>query len=182
MIIRNFPQKVKFMCGFIYQIEKFYNKTVTIMKEKFGPIDYETDVFPFRLTRYYNEEMGTPLYRRFVSFKNLRNSESFVKIKLHCINIEKKMSVRGRRKINIDPGYINMARLILFTTKDFSHRIHMGKGIYAEVTLRYIKGEFEDFDWTYPDYKSDQCKQFFMDIRNIYKNQIGFKSQAASYR
>ncbi|OPX29402.1 MAG: hypothetical protein B1H08_04040 [Candidatus Omnitrophica bacterium 4484_171] len=172
MITRHLPQKAKLICGFIYRTEEFYEKTIRILRKLFGPLDYETAAFLFKFTKYYNEEMGGPLYRRFVSFENLVASESFVKIKLRCINIERNLSFKSRRKINIDPGYIDLAKLVLFTTKDFSHRIHMGKGIYAEVTLRYIKGGFKDLDWTYPDYRTDEYKQFFIDIRNIYKNQI----------
>ena len=172
MITRRLPQKVKLICGFIYKTEDFYEKTTRILKKSFGPLDYETPVFLFKFTKYYNEEMGEPLYRRFVSFKNLVESESFVRIKLRCINIERGLSFKSKRRINIDPGYINLAKLVLFTTKDFSHRIHMGKGIYAEVTLRYIKGEFKNLDWTYPDYRNDEYKQFFLDVRNTYRNQL----------
>jgi len=172
MIIRGRPQKVKFICGFIYRAEESYKKAIRRLKRSFGSLDYETPAFIFKFTKYYNREMGEPLYRRFISFKKLVESELFVKIKLHCINVEKRLSLKGKRTVNIDPGYINMAKLVLFTTKDFSHRIHVGEGIYTEVTLIYIKGEFKNLNWTYPDYRNDGCKRFFIDIRNIYKNQL----------
>ena len=172
MIIRSFPCNVKLICGIMYKAENIYDKAVEILKESLGPVDYQTNAFPFRFTQYYNEEMGSPLYKRFISFKRIVNPGSLVEIKLHCINVEKKFLAGEKRRINIDPGYISMANLVLFTTKDFSHRIYMGEGIYAEVTLRYIRGEFKDLEWTYPDYKDKSNKQSFIDIRNIYKNQI----------
>ena len=156
----------------MYKAENIYDKAVEVLKGLFGPVDYQANPFPFKFTEYYNKEMGNPLYKRFISFKRIVNPDSLVEIKLHCINVEKKFLAGEKRKINIDPGYINMAKLVLFTTKDFSHRIYMGKGIYAEVTLRYIKGEFKELEWTYPDYKDKSNKQSLIDIRNIYKSQI----------
>ena len=116
--------------------------------------------------------MGESLYRKFIAFYKLRNSGDFIKIKLKCIKLEGKLSIQSKREINIDPGYMTLAKLILFTTKDFSHRIHIAKGIYAEVTLKYTKKGFCSFDWTYPDYKTKEYKEFFLKIRKIYKRQL----------
>ncbi|MCM8824082.1 MAG: DUF4416 family protein [Candidatus Omnitrophica bacterium] len=167
------PPKVKFICGFIYREEKYYKLTLKMMKKLWGEIDLESETINFNFTAYYTEEMGSPLFRRFISFKNLRNSEEFVNIKLICIKLEKKFSIGGKRRINIDPGYLTLANLVLLTTKNFYHRIHLNKGIYGEVTLRYIsKVGFSDFNWTYPDFKTSQYKDIFLKIRNIYSNQL----------
>lgn len=172
MLSINPPNKVKFICGFIYGKLSVYQKVKMIMERRFGPIDYESPSVPFNLTTYYNKEMGTPLYRKFIAFKKLKNSEKLTRIKLVCIRLEKSFSIGEKRQINIDPGYITLAKLILLTTKNFYHRIHLAKGIYAEITLRYRKEGFCDFDWTYPDYKTKRYKQFFLRIREIYQKQL----------
>ena len=175
MLTRNIPLKVKPICGLIYHDENIYLKTKNKLKNYLGAIDYESKIIPFDFTDYYNKEMGKPLFRRFLSFKNLRKSEEFPKIKLSCIRTEKRLSIKGKRTINIDPGYINLAKLVLFTTKDFSHRLHIKNGIYAEVTLQYRKKDFVSFEWTYPDYQTEVYKDIFREIRSIYVNQVNKK-------
>jgi len=172
MLQIHLPLPVKFICGFIYSTEKIYQSTKKYLERKFGPIDFECERIDFTFTEYYHPEMGKPLSRRFVSFKNLRKSDQFVNIKLYCIKLEKKFALSLHRRINIDPGYVNEAKLILTTTKDFAHRIHLGKGIYAEVTLYYLKDCFSYVPTTFPDYRTPQYKKIFFDIRKIYRQQI----------
>lgn len=166
------PLPVKFICGLIYKEENIYIKTKDTLQKKFGIIDFESEKIDFVFTDYYNSETGTPLYRRFISFKKLPAANRFIKIKLFCVKLEKKLSTRGRRKINIDPGYLNEAKLILMTTKDFYHRIYLDKGVYAEVTLHYRDGKFQDFPTTFPDYRSQNYKDIFLQIRRIYRQQL----------
>jgi len=166
------PKPVKFICGFIYSYEDVYLKVKKIMRKKFGRIDYESQIIDFDFTDYYYKEMGKPLFRRFVSFEELKSPSDFVKIKLWCIKIEKKISQQGKRKINIDPGYINEGKLVLTTTKDYYHRIYLEKGIYVEVTLYYKNKNFCDLPTTYPDYRTHLYKSIFLFIREIYRKQL----------
>ncbi|MBI4006928.1 MAG: DUF4416 family protein, partial [Planctomycetes bacterium] len=76
------------------------------------------------------------------------------------------------RPINLDPGYISEAKLVLASTKDFSHRIYLGKGIYAEVTLQYRNEQYESLPWTFPDYRTQQYQQFFLRVRSLYKEKL----------
>ena len=165
------PAPVKFICGFIYTTEKIYQNTKIILEKKFGKIDFESERSDFDSTDYYYPEMGKPLFRHFISFKKLRRPEQFIAIKLYCIRLEKKFALDSRRRINIDPGYLNEAKLVLTTTKDFFHRLHLGKGIYAEVTLRYHKNSFSEFSTTFPDYRTSKYKEIFLNIRKIYRRQ-----------
>ena len=110
--------------------------------------------------------------RSFVSFKRLRDPGRLRNVKLRCVEIEKKFSRGGKRKINIDPGYISEANLVLSTTKDFSHRIYLGKGVFAEITLLYSGKHYIDLPWTYPDYKTNEYKAIFSKIRGLYREQL----------
>ncbi|MCK4916830.1 MAG: DUF4416 family protein [Candidatus Omnitrophica bacterium] len=172
MLQLQIPIPVKFFCALIYSNEDIYLKTKLILQKKFGKIDFESQLIPFNFTDYYSKEMGECLYRRFISFKKLRLPCKFANIKLYCIKLEKLFSSKNSRKINIDPGYINESKLVLTTTKDFSHRIYLKKGIFAEITLSFINGKFSNWPTTFPDYRTDEYKNIFNIIREKYRNDI----------
>ena len=172
MLKLQIPESVKFICGFIYAREGSYQQTRHVLERKFGPIDYESEKIDFSFTDYYQPEMGSGLKRCFISFKKLRSPEQFISIKLFCIKLEKKFAFKGKRSINIDPGYVNEAKLVLTTTKDFSHRIYLGKGIFAEVTLKFKEGSFQHSLTTFPDYRTDLYKDIFKAIRKAYRQDL----------
>ncbi|MFB0532614.1 MAG: DUF4416 family protein, partial [Desulfatiglandales bacterium] len=111
---------------------------------------------------------GWPLCRRFISFSNLITPDSIVDIKLVTNTIENGHLVGRRRKINIDPGYISLERLVLASGKNYSHRIYLRKGIYADLTLVFHAGTFKPLAWTYPDYADEKIIGYFNVIRNGY--------------
>ncbi len=139
---------------------------------RFGPSDWTSPILPFDRTRYYAREMGWPLYRRFVSFDNLIRPEQIVDIKLTTNDIEARHLEDGRRRINIDPGYVSLERLILATGKNYTHRVYLAKGIYADLTLIYHKGSFSPLGWTYRDYADPDAIACFNQVRERYKRQL----------
>jgi hypothetical protein len=86
--------------------------------------------------------------------------------------LEQQWTSDGRRQVNIDPGYIALGKFVLATTKDQSHRIDVGQGIFAEVTLRYRHGTFEPWEWTYPDYASAPHIALLNQLRRAYQLQL----------
>jgi hypothetical protein len=76
----------------------------------------------------------------------------------------------------LDPGYVTLAKMVLATTKDFAHRLYLGDGIYAESTLRFRKKQFEPWEWTYPDYRTDEYREFFGRVRECYKDKLATAS------
>ncbi|MBE0477953.1 DUF4416 family protein [Candidatus Aerophobetes bacterium] len=171
-----FPLPAKLITGIIFSEDKFFVKTKDKLTNEYGEVDFESHKIPFTYTDYYQEEMGEVLWRKFLSFKSLIAPEKIVGIKLFTNKLEEKFVFPGtsKRKVNIDPGYLTLARLVLATTKDFSHRIYLGEGIYGEVTLRYSKDKgFQSQEWTYSDYRSAEYLQILNFIRSIYQKQIG---------
>lgn len=139
---------------------------LAMLEGQFGPIDYRSPVFPFSQTDYYVKEMGAPLLRRIVSFKEVVARDRLVDIKLFTNEVEKRFSDKlGGRSINIDPGLLSLENLVLATGKNFSHRIYLREGIFAEVTLLYQRGRFRSLAWTYPDYASDEITAIMSEIR-----------------
>lgn len=159
-------------------ISLFSNSTDTLaaardsLKRMFGPADLESPVTDFTHTDYYAKEMGPSLKRQFLSFEKLFTLEGLCAVKLETNNLEKNFAKDGKRTINIDPGYIDLAKLVLFSTKDYSHRVFLDKGIFAEVTLFYKGKSFTPWPWTYPDYKTDSYIELFNRIRDIYKAKL----------
>ena len=166
------PKKCKFIIAFIYASEKTYKKARQSLKKKFGRLDFESNALAFNFTDYYQEEMGSGLKRRFISFKKLVEPSDIVEAKLFCVKLEKRLAILGKRRINIDPGYLNQAKVVLSTTKDFSHRIYLGKKIFAEITLIYKDKAFRNLAWTFPDYKTKAYKDILVTIRNLYKEDL----------
>jgi hypothetical protein len=134
---------------------------------EWGAIDYRSASVPFTYTDYYAREFGPHLWRRFVSFERLIDPGELAGIKRLSNEIEQRWAEAGRRRINLDPGYLTQARLVLATTKDQAHRIYIGQGIYAEVTLIYRGGAFTPLPWTYPDYRSPAYLAILGEIRAI---------------
>jgi len=167
------PQKVKLIVGMISTKNGPFFKTERLLVKKFGPIDLKSNAIAFSYTKYYEKEIGKNLKRKFLSFKKLIDPSKLGSIKNFTIQIEKKLSRKnGSRRINLDPGYITLSNLILATTKDFSHRIYLGKGIFAEVTLLFQNSAYRSLEWTYPDYKTKKYQNFLVKVRKVYKNQL----------
>jgi hypothetical protein len=103
-----------------------------------------------------------------VAFKPLISQDELAGIKIATNRIENRLAEDGRRKINIDPGYLLPSRFILATGKDYSHRIYIGEQIYADLTLMFTKSGFKTLEWTYPDYASEQVFRFLGQVREKY--------------
>jgi hypothetical protein len=119
--------------------------------------------------------MGKGLSRKIISFRKLIEREELVDIKIFTNEVEKKFSIEGKRKINIDPGYIAPEHLILATGKGYYHRPYLGKGVYADLTLVYKHKQFHTLEWTYPDYGSEDLRELFKKLREKYTLELGRK-------
>lgn len=168
------PHPVKLISGAITSSPVLFSEIEKKLTKSFGPIDYRSRIIDFDSTDYYTAEMGKDLKRRFFSFKKLIDPEKLSEIKLKTNKMEllfaKSAKIR-KRIVNIDPGYINDAKLVLASTKDYNHRLYTAKGIYQEITLTFQSSSFRPFDWTYPDYRTDDYIAIFNHIRELFMAQ-----------
>jgi hypothetical protein len=143
------------------------------LQQQVAAIDLRSVPFPFTQTAYYEREMGAGLQRVYVSFDTLIGSAELIVMKhmTNCLEAEW-ATVLGRRRVNLDPGYLDLAKVVLASTKDHAHRLYLGAGIYAEITLRYSRKQFQAWDWTYPDYRLPSTRAFFEHVREQYKRQL----------
>ena len=160
---------VKLICGMISARADLFDHAAESLADAFGPIDLTSETMPFDMTDYYDEQMGRPLLRRFVSFAEPVSPAVLADAKLRTNAIEAEFAARRGenlpRPINLDPGYIAPSRLVLGSMKDFSHRIYLRDGVYAEVTLMFRKGLWEALGWTFPDYASGRYDAFLTAAR-----------------
>ena len=159
---------VKVIAGFIFSDPGVFEKASYQLTKRLGSIDLESGLLIFNHTFYYNNEMGTGLKRKFLSFKKLKSPEDIYKLKLLTSKIEKAFTVSGKRKINIDPGYITPGKLILLTSKNYAHRVYLKRGIYADATLVFKDKSYRGHETTYPDYRTKEYRGFFNRARGIY--------------
>ncbi|MBN1621137.1 MAG: DUF4416 family protein [Endomicrobiales bacterium] len=168
----NSAEPVKLFLGIIAVSSEIIAKTEPVFEEKWGKIDLKSELIPFKFTDYYEKEMGKNLFRQWFSFEKLIQPGFLADIKIETNKIEESLSASGKRQINVDPGYLALSKIILASTKDFSHRIYLSGGIYSEITLMYKNKKYESLPWTYPDYYSDIAKSYFSNVRKIYGKQL----------
>lgn len=161
-------EKVKLISSLFSNQGALIDAGIKEMEERFGPVDWASEMMPFDRTRYYEREMGWPLYRRFISFVRLIMPESIADIKLITNELEKAHLDKEKRTINIDPGYVTLERLVLATGKNYTHRLYLTKGIYADLTLIFHDGTFKPLSWTYPDYAEEKVIGLFNKLRSGY--------------
>lgn len=150
--------------GLIFQKE-FEEKIIARLSSEFGEAVLKSEIIPFDFTDYYEREMGNNLLREWVLFDGPIKPEEIADIKHKTILIEKELSFEGKRRVNIDPGYFTLSKVVLPTTKDCAHRIYLRDNIFAEVTLIYFKSKWQPMQWTYRDYCTDVAFDFFRKCR-----------------
>lgn len=135
-----------------------------------GPLALTSDAFDFTETNYYTATMGGDLKKQFVACQSLIDPETLPEIKCATNAWETEYAALGQhsepRPLNLDPGYITPAKLVLASTKDHAHRLYLAGGIYAEITLSYRAKQWQPFEWTYPDYRRADFQQFFSTARD----------------
>lgn len=164
--------QVKLIVGLISGRTRQFDAQRGNLEERFGRIDNETQVLDFSRTSYYEGELGRNLKRKFFSFKKLIDPSKSYRIKLYTNELEKKYSENNLRAVNIDPGYVSLTKLVLFTTKNRSHRIYLDEGIYADQELMFENKSFRPLGWAFTDYRTTEYIDFFNGVRAKYFKQI----------
>lgn len=176
--IRTAIPPAKLVFGLLVVSEPLRVQCLERLRTEFGLVDHQTPVEPFKFTDYYFDEMGETLFRQYLSCEQLVDMDELPAIKHRTNEMEIEMARmddlgRRRRQVNIDPGYVNQSKLVLASTKDYTHRIYMGEGIFAEVTLFYQRPDgFKPFPWSYPDYARSEVCGFFNTARDTYRHQL----------
>jgi hypothetical protein len=138
------------------------------LEKQFGRVQSETLEIECSANRYH-EEMGQQLSRRFFSFEKLVDRETLPEIKATCHKIERGLGDQVDdftfRTVNVDPGVLTPTNLTMASHREYSHRVYLGKGVFAEVTLIHARGRFTQLPWTNPDFCDEEAVRLFIEAR-----------------
>lgn len=143
-------------------------ETRRALEDAHGRVEAESADWPFDVTDYYAAEMGGPLARRFWSFEALVPPESLVHVKHHAATLEDRLRAGGKRRVNLDPLYLDHHKVVLASFKEAGHKLYVGCGVWADLTLRFHKGRWQPFEWTFPDFRDGRYDEFLTAVRRRY--------------
>ncbi|MDA0657564.1 MAG: DUF4416 family protein [Planctomycetota bacterium] len=144
-------------------------------EREWGPVEHVSARFEFRETNYYASSMGPDLLKTFLTFRQRFDPADLPTVKNLTNTWEREFAATSPctelRPLNLDPGYLSQAKLVLASTKDHAHRIYLSQGIYAEITLCYRGRTWQQQPWTYPDYQRPDYHEFFTQCRQTLRGE-----------
>ncbi|MEK7467692.1 MAG: DUF4416 family protein [Planctomycetota bacterium] len=140
------------------------------LEADWGPIALASAARPWTETDYYEAEMGKGLLRQFLAFERLVGVDRLASLKQRSVALEEtwKAGAKVDRPVNIDPGLLSEHSLTLASTKRAGHRVWIGEGIWAEITVVYRDGAFQLLHWTYPDFRRPETLEFLAACRRLF--------------
>lgn len=163
------PTRVKLFVAVLWSDREGLDAALARLATAWGPVDVRSEDFPFDSTDYYEAEMGRNLLRTIVSFSRLVSPGFLAEAKRFTNRVEDELRGRGGRRVNLDVGYLDTNKIVLASVKYAGQKIYLSHGIYADLALRYAKGRFFPFDWTFLDLRSERYHKSFLAIRERYK-------------
>jgi hypothetical protein len=163
------PEKVVYICSLLAAGEEALAQARDHLRGELGPLEELTSPEAFDFTQYYSPQMGPDLLRQFAILAGQSQPGDLADVKIATNRIEadiaRTLGPRPPRPVNLDPGYVEPSKLVLASMKNFSHRIYLRNGVYAEVTLQWRKG-WQSLPWTFPDYASGAYDDFLRTARD----------------
>ena len=176
------PPGVRRIAGLLAAAPALLDEARQAVSEAIGFVTAASAAERWTASGYYEPEMGVEIWRQYLVVDGLMPPDALAPLKLATNELELRWCSTGRRPVNIDPGYLDLNRLVLASTKDAGHRIYIGRGIYAEVTLRYVDGAFVPLPHTYADYALPSTREFFKRARAGYRSELAAMRQDPNHR
>lgn len=146
------------------------DEVMASLEHELGSLILSSPPVPFTVTRYYEPEMGPGLMRFYAAFGRLMPANKLVELKHRTAEIEAGRSMSGRRAINMDPGYLDLHKVVLASFKEGNYKIYLDRGVWADPVLGYADGAFHTQPWSFPDLSSGAHMTFFFEARTAYKS------------
>ncbi len=177
------PHPAMLFAGVLYTSVESLQRANFLLRKEFGGITRETPPRRWH-SDYYSQELGPSVERKFYFFGRLIDPGEIAEIKLKTNRMETGLLEEGKRKVNVDPGYITAAKLVLVSTKDYAHRVYLGRGIYGESTLLWSAKDktFVPHLYTYSDFKEKQNIRVFSEMRAVLLQALKSESPEDSTR
>jgi hypothetical protein len=171
------PSLARYFFAITSPRQGFHTESERLIAAKFGSLGIRSEIINFsEFSTYYDQELGGTCWKYLVSLENLFAVDQIVQIKQFTEEVEASLAREDegtvRRRVNIDPGYLNGWQVVLASVKIHSHRLYLNHGIYGELTLLYQEKKFRPLPWTYRDYQSPAFLEFLTRLRNEYSEQL----------
>ena len=142
----------------------------------FGEIALKSVPFAFDTSEYYRPELGEGLLRIWYGFRDLCAAERLVEARLTTGEIEDRLAVEGRRRVNLDPGYLDLGKLVLASLKEAPDKVYMGEGVWAHTCLQFRDGKFTAPDHSFPDFMDGRFDGLMLEARALYKSLLAYNA------
>ena len=169
MSVPKIPESARLVISALTPHDDLIQEISIQLAKELGPIQEQIGPILFNYTDYYDREMGPGIHRWLWSFAQLVDKSSLVSIKLLTNRVEQSYTKHGKRRVNLDPALLSLGNFVLATGKDNAHRIYLGEGIFADLTLVFRGGTYRPLEWTYPDYADPVLIDILNRIRDNYK-------------
>jgi len=179
MSTKRHQEEALLFVGALYASPEICDRLLPELEYHFGSTLLESPVMSWDHSQYYSDELGMPISRRFIFFERLIDASLLPEIKVLTDEIECRNLTDGKRQINLDPGYLTEAKVILASTKNYSHRIYLGRGIYAEQEYIFSKGSYQPLSHTYTDYRKPEYLSIFIQARRRFRDLLSARRVAA---
>ncbi|TWU01119.1 DUF4416 family protein [Stieleria varia] len=169
------------ICAVISRYAEVRQWAIERITDRWGQLVLISHDFPFTAGGFYDAQMGRDLRKVMVACRQPCQPDGLAEWKLETNAWEREFAEQSQhpgaqypesRPLNLDPGYVTQAKLVLATTKDRDHRLYLHDGIFAEVTLNYTAKQWVSHRWTYPDYRTDEMKAFAQQCRDHLREHI----------
>lgn len=167
------PEAAILFAAALFSRDQSLREARELLGDRFGEIFLESSPLPWDYTDYYSDELGVHLQRVFFFFKGIIDPSCLPEAKLATHEMERRTSDGGRRCINLDPGYLSLGKVVLASTKNHSHRVYLGRGIYGQVMLFFKDGSFHPFPFTFGDYRALEVQEVFLQARAALRKLLG---------
>jgi len=169
-------KQARLFAGMLAPETALFDRCAAILGRRFGPGEWRSRPAPWPFSDHYADELGPDILRSFIFFDRLIDEDELAEIKVFANHVEEELAVNGDgrllRRVNIDPGYLTEAKVVLATTKDYAHQICIGSGIYAETALIFRGSSFRALEHTYPDFRTGETIAMFTEARRRFRRAV----------
>lgn len=138
------------------------------LEKKWGKVHSESALLPVEIR-----------LRKFFVFRKLVEPEALVEAKRWTQSLEEDAAREGKfdveRPLDLDPGYFTLGKVVRASSKDLSHRIAVGRGVFAEVLYRFRSSVYAAMEWTPAEYRTREYVDFFLQARRALADQVANK-------
>jgi hypothetical protein len=151
----------RLLFGIMFSSREAYEEALNDLIEKFGEIEISGFEYNFgKFTPYYEKEMGKNIVKKIIIFKKKIRRGDLASVKMLTAEIEKKYAVNGKRRVNIDPGYLSDSELTLASfKKGTNYKEQASEKVWLHKVLEFKDGKVITFWHTFPDYKSREVRE-----------------------